>query len=106
MIYIVGAVDGGGARAVVTSTGDYRWPDNGVFDAEEEEEPYLNQMYVHVCTCMYVYIHSCLYDALPIGAKGGHRVNEGVSVKRTLHLYPCTLLVCTYLPRISNPLRI
>jgi len=48
MIYIVGAVDGGGARAVVTSTGDYRWPDNGVFDAEEEEEPYLNQMYVHV----------------------------------------------------------
>jgi len=28
MIYIVGAVDGGGARAVVTSTGDYRWPDD------------------------------------------------------------------------------
>ena len=46
MIYIVGAVDGGGARAVVTSTGDYRWPDNGVFDAEEEEEeePYLSNV--------------------------------------------------------------
>ena len=64
MIYIVGAVDGGGARAVVTSTGDYRWPDNGVFDAEEEEEPYLNQMYVHV---MYVYVcvHTFMFVRCP-----------------------------------------
>ena len=51
MIYIVGAVDGGGARAVVTSTGDYRWPDDGVCELtqkteEEEEEPYLQNCFV------------------------------------------------------------
>jgi hypothetical protein len=32
-----------------------------------------------------IYVNVCLYDALPIEAKGGHRTNEGVvSVKRTV----------------------
>ena len=63
MIYIVGAVDGGGARAVVTSTGDYRWPDDGVCaemceltqkTEEEEEEPYLQNCFVSRSPCTFL----------------------------------------------------